>query len=782
MWCCFVIATVFVLSEFAFVVVKFFAVKLKLGAGIMRRMSTPKHSSLFHLGQPRRAHEAGAALIMTVGFMFLGLMCMALVVDTGRLYMEKRKLQRIADIAAMDTAFEHLCGQLLGDVAATGAARNSAAKNGGSATEVSAKCGHINLETEGGASVRKFSTTKPSSQVAVEVVVKQTVPASLLAGGFLLNKTVSLLASAVATEAEPVAAFQIGSRLLQLDGKAPLGKLLKAVGLNVENLKVLDSAGLATATITPAGLLKALGLGVGIDDLSLLDAKGLASIPAVTLGRLLEVSADVVTDSAVKLELGLLEQDLLAANLKDIPIRIFPDEDGKGGLLTLATDGVAGAALDVGIGLGDLLTTALAIGTGSHGLQLGSEQTPGLNLVGVTVKLGIVEPPSIGIGPVGTTAYNAQVRLYIDIDTNNLLGPLSPLIKFLLDTVLGVRVHLPIFIDLVNSYGTLEDVDCKERTADVKVESDVLQMCIGEAGSLQPWTTRNICGQLQSTSLVKLLHLHVLSTPSGGLVIDALAMNETISDVRVGEAVATNRNELALGTTVKNIVNELLSLIETGLLRPPSQAEDKVAAAVAKTYLTDNLKGGNGKYKIDDVISAVKNGGGDNGNLPLDVWDTTVNRGCFLGLGRCETSGTSWNMFKGTSNGDAEFYFGGFPKVNGYSLNNCSFWIGSDSNSVKKYNECVESNLAAFLTTKPGGVVLPEGSGIELDSNGKIKANTCSGVLCTILKPLLDILTPVLNGVGKLLELLLGDVLGLELGVSDVKVLSVECGTGQLVI
>ncbi len=726
--------------------------------------------------------QRGAVLIMTVGFMFLGLVCMALVIDTGRLYMDKRKLQRIADVAAMDAAFEHSCGQG-GSIKATTEAQNSAVKNGGVAREVSASCGHIALDKEGETSVRKFSTSgSASSQVAVEVVVMRTVPASFFAGGFLLNKTVTLIARAVATESEPVAAFQIGSRLLQLDGKAPLGKILKAVGLNVENLKVLDSAGLATATITPAGLLKALGLGVGIDDLSLLDAKGLAAIPAVTLGRLLEVSADVVTDSAVKLKLGLLEQDLIKANLKEIPIRIFPDEDGKGGLLTLATDGVAGAALDVGIGLGDLLTTALAIGTGSHGLQLGSEQTPGLNLVGVTVKLGIVEPPSIGVGPIGTTAYNAQVRLYIDIDTNNLLGPLSPVIRFLLDTVLGVRVHLPIFIDLVNSFGTIQDVDCKERTADIKVESDVLQMCIGEAGTLQPWTTRNICGQLKSTLLVKLLHLPVLSTPSGGLVVDALAKNETILDIRVGEAVSTNRNDLALGTTVQNIVNELLSLIETGLLRPPSQSPDKVAAAVAKTYLTESLKNNKGKYDIDEVITAVQNGGGDNGSLPLDVWNTTVDRGCFLGLGRCETSGTSWEMFKGTSSGDAEFYFGGFPKVNGYSLSNCNFWIGSDSNSVKEYNSCIESNLAAILTTKPGGVVLPEGSGIELDSDGKIKANTCKGVLCVILKPLLDILTPVLNGVGKLLELLLGDVLGLELGVSDVKVLSVECGTGQLVI
>lgn len=719
--------------------------------------------------------QRGAAVIMTAGFMLLGVLCLALVVDTGRLYMEKRSLQRIADAAAMDVAFQHACYDGLSPDAL---ARASVAVNGRQGLDTTARCGHITLVDDDGEGVRvrRFNPgTGPKSAVtAIEVTVLRTVPASLFAGGFLMNRTVELRAVAVATEFEPVAAFQIGSRLLQLDGDAPLGKILQAVGLNVENLKVLDSNGLATATITPSGLLKALGLGVGIDDLSLLDAQGLASLPAVTLGKLLDVSADIVTDSALKLGLGLLQQDLIKVGLDEIPIRIFPDENGQGGLLTLATDGVAGAALDVGIGLGDLLTTALAIGTGSHGLQLGSEQTPGLNLLGITVKLGIVEPPSIGIGPIGTTAYNAQVRLYLDIDTNNLLGSLSFLTKFLLNDILGVRVHLPIFIDLVNSLGTLEGVDCAARTADVRVESDVLQVCLGNAAGALPWTVKNICGNLQSTELIKLLHGSVLSAPTGGLVIEGLEANQTVYDIRVGEMVPTNRNEIALGTTVNKLVSELLRLLETGLLRPPTQSADQVALAVAKSYLTDSLKGSNGKYRVDDVIAALKNG--SNGAAALNTWNTTVNHGCLIGLFSCSTSGTVWDMYKKVVNGDAGLYFGGFPKVNGYNLDNCSVISDTD-----KYNTCMENNLADFLTTKPGGVELPEGAALELDADGKIKPGTCSGVLCTILKPLLDILTPILNGVGKLLELLLGDVLGIDLGVSDVKVLSVECGTGQLV-
>lgn len=53
--------------------------------------------------------EQGATLIMTAGFMLLAVLCLSLVVDTGRLYVEKRGLQRIADVAALEVASRRGC-------------------------------------------------------------------------------------------------------------------------------------------------------------------------------------------------------------------------------------------------------------------------------------------------------------------------------------------------------------------------------------------------------------------------------------------------------------------------------------------------------------------------------------------------------------------------------------------------------------------------------------------------------------------------------------------------
>ena len=53
--------------------------------------------------------QHGAVVIMTAGFMMLAVLFLALVVDTGRLYMEKRNLQRVADLAAIETASRYGC-------------------------------------------------------------------------------------------------------------------------------------------------------------------------------------------------------------------------------------------------------------------------------------------------------------------------------------------------------------------------------------------------------------------------------------------------------------------------------------------------------------------------------------------------------------------------------------------------------------------------------------------------------------------------------------------------
>lgn len=56
--------------------------------------------------------------------------------------------------------------------------------------------------------------------------------------------------------------------------------------------------------------------------------------------------------------------------------------------------------------------------------------------VALGLKMGIVEPPAIGIGPVGTTAFNAQMRLQLDVKSSNL-----PVVGGLLD-ILGTSLSL----------------------------------------------------------------------------------------------------------------------------------------------------------------------------------------------------------------------------------------------------------------------------------------------------------------------------------------------------
>ncbi|WP_251278945.1 hypothetical protein, partial [Enterobacter hormaechei] len=58
---------------------------------------------------------------------------------------------------------------------------------------------------------------------------------------------------------------------------------------------------------------------------------------------------------------------------------------------------------------------------------------------------------------------------------------------------------------------------------------------------------------------------------------------------------------------------------------------------------------------------------------------------------------------------------------------------------------------------------------------------SCSGLLCTLLKPILAALRPVLNSVGTLLTNVLASMLGLELGRTDVNVQSIQCSAAQLV-
>lgn len=747
-----------------------------------------------------RQSQHGAFSIMAAATLLMSLLFLVLVLDSGRLYLEQRHLQKIADTAALETIAKVTNGNCSSDDISVvqGYAKDNANRYGSSGETPLVQC--VTVSSING--LRQAQLDSANGR-AVKVTTAKTVPASLVikAQSLVGNipSTIRLQATAVAERGEPTASFTVGSQLLRLENSKLLGQLLKAVGVNPERLTVLDADGLANATITPAGLLKALGVNLGIHELKALTPQGLIDLVDTKVGLLgideiLKVSAEVVSDSILRADLDILRQEILAAPLlKDININLFGDENSAG-LVSLmsSTDGSLGSALDASINLGDLISTSILLGVHETGQGL---LIPGLNLLGQTVELGIVEPPSIGVGPVGTQAYNAQIRLYLGVDTSNLLGGA---LKWLTETILGTRINLPIWIDLVSGHGTLEKISCNVQppTVDIAVESKILNVCIGKLPDELKWSGSASCeSNLQEDELIRLLHIPILS---GKTHIPALAHDVELKNMLAGSTQSTSPNAIDLGTTVEGIVNGLLDLLSGLFRRPnavspngdltydPNQAEeDKKIRKFAVQYLKETAVTAGGAYNVENVTKLILEGRDDeNGQQILpplvnEDWliPKSIPTSCVLGA--CPSHMWADGTFSKAFEAYSEPH--GLLDLLGIStLDNGYYACGGLLSALLAWNTCIENNLVKFLKAKPGGINMS--SSIDGDSIANSSDTVeCSGILCILLKPVILLLKPILNGVGGLLNTILNDVLGIELGRTDVTVSSINCNNPVLV-
>lgn len=391
-------------------------------------MNTPlQRRGSFGVRSPRR--QRGAVAVMTSVFiLFIALGCAALVIDTGRLYLEQRSLQRTADAVALDTAQQSgLCGS--GDVDdATVLAQAAAVRNGfegefgGSGNEVLLG----RLEDAGGR--WQFFPDEDDAE-AVHVQVSRTVPASLILGG-LFGQEVTLSKQATARRI-PRATIGVGSGLLSVDSTesplldALLGGLL---GSDV-SLDAVSYEGLAAARISLADLLEADSTAGSINELLNSD---------VTLLGALELFAEAASQAnAASADLnGLLGA---SGEIRDVTLRLAD-------ILNVASPTPA-SGLQADIGLLDLIS-ATALLANQHnavtvplgiGLEVG-----GLTNVAAELDLFVVEPPQFAIGPPGrdqngnwrTEAHTAQVRANLDVQTSlDLLGLVNA------DVLLGVALQ-----------------------------------------------------------------------------------------------------------------------------------------------------------------------------------------------------------------------------------------------------------------------------------------------------------------------------------------------------
>lgn len=393
---------------------------------------------------PSLRNQRGVATIVTVIFLTLSVVFLALVIDTGRLYYERRSLQRVADMAALDAANQAGLCSVTG-VTALSAAQASAGRNGYTQSlSTNGNAVNLGFMTSGADGLRVFTADATRAE-AVEVIVKRDVPASIVAGG-LFGGSATLSARAVA-QRKPVASFSVGSGLLTLNsGSSPLlGPILGGLLGSGVNVAALSYDGIAGANIQLLDFLKLVQAKVGLgspQDVLTTDVSAVQVVRAV---------ADAMATSSNS---GVLN---VASSLTGGSLaKISGATVNLGQLLGLQAGAAAtDAQLHTMLNTFDLLMATAVAANGTNSVALGLSAP---NLAGASLR--IIEKPQIALGMPGkdnsstnpdhwrTYAKTGQLSLLLNLNPNlNLAGA-------------KVQTDIALKVGLAQGQGWLKSVSC----------------------------------------------------------------------------------------------------------------------------------------------------------------------------------------------------------------------------------------------------------------------------------------------------------------------------------
>jgi uncharacterized membrane protein len=362
-----------------------------------------------------RHSQQGAVLIMTVGFMLLAVLCLALVVDTGRLYVEKRKLQRVADMAAIEAMARN--GACNTGTALTFATQ-SAARNDfivGGTNTLTLTCGQVS--TVGG--LRTVAAT-PFGGVdnAIQVVAARQVAASMIAGGIFGGK-ISLSAAAVATKGVPLASLALRTTVATVDSTR--GALLNSVmgGLlgGAVNVSALGWNGLIGTQLSLFDFLDQLKVNLG------LSAGGYTEVLSqnLTVGQIIDATSTVLGRDG-----NTAASTLTALSALKVGALINPVTVQLANIIKLQT-ATSYAGADLGVNVFDLIQGSVQLANGTNALVADVPITlPGF--AGTNISTRVMEAPQLSsVGnpalakadPLGLNKIyvrSAQIRSLVSVD------------------------------------------------------------------------------------------------------------------------------------------------------------------------------------------------------------------------------------------------------------------------------------------------------------------------------------------------------------------------------
>ncbi|MDR3096371.1 MAG: pilus assembly protein TadG-related protein [Paraburkholderia sp.] len=424
-------------------------------------------------GALARRQRGSLALIAVIGLVVavaaLG------VLDVANLYLAKRSLQNVADLAALAAAqqMDDHCAQPL-VTASANAASNGFVVNGTTRT-LAVACGRWDSDGNGGMT---FVSNGTPPLNGVQVSVTNSVPY------FFAGPVHQITANATA-KAAVIGSFQIGTSLAQVNLlNGMLGALLGGTqvkldaaswtGLANANVKVADLAAVATTAGTYDGLL-ATQASVG----------DLANILLKAVGRDGALTADV---SAAQNALSAVAAFVPQGALNPIQLAAL---SGSPALLQLGVANAAYAA-DATVNLLQMLIAGAEIAAAGNAPVTFNLDMTGLSGVlpaSVALTLQVISPPSIAVGEPGyiegtstwrTQAQTAQILLGANVVIATQSKQfLSSLVSYLVD----VTVQIPLYVVAAQGQAWLQSAQCAASkaasTQTIGVQTGLANICIG---------------------------------------------------------------------------------------------------------------------------------------------------------------------------------------------------------------------------------------------------------------------------------------------------------------
>lgn len=401
--------------------------------------------------------QRGATAVFVALALIPLLIATMLAIEVGRMYLAHRNLQKLANLAALDTA--RLMSGCNGATLPTQSDLNttagtSIANNGGAraVTSTTVEAGKILTDNQGLRYLSPVDTgdaTAMSDAFGSRVTLTQKFPTLL--SPFLSQPDGTM--TVTATAQQPVAgSFYLGSGVLSLDN-GMLNALLKGLlGGNV-NLSLLDYQSLASVNVS----LQALATAIGVDVKDLSDPVALSTqtpLLSTVLNGLVGALGGTVSSTVSGLLTNLA--DASAGNRNEIPL----------GHLLGTVDDVAASVPFV-----DLLDLILALGESAH-----ADADGGATPIALPVSVGIpgvaslytfiqiLEPPQFsglkraGVAHAETAQVQVLVRLKINI-VDNLTKVLNALLLGLV-TIDAPPIALGINLDVAHAEANLDRLQC----------------------------------------------------------------------------------------------------------------------------------------------------------------------------------------------------------------------------------------------------------------------------------------------------------------------------------